>query len=136
MSKENGIWPAAGHAIYRNLNAAMIKAGWHDCKNAFTYFSFINAYQRPAEYGQSIKAAEQDIRLSQRILEQTISILKPAEIIFVSAKAFKRFSLSIDLKTHCIPHPASIWWNRHSKKYCGTGQQRFVDRLRISKSVM
>lgn len=115
--------------IYRNIENSMIDSGFPLSDNLFCNVAFMNAFQRPAEdTGESIKVLKIDVEQSVVVINHVIEIIEPESICFLSSKAAKFFAHEITMKSDVVSHPASIWWNRKSKR--GISREKFVELLR------
>jgi len=103
----------------------------HD--NVFEYFSYMNFFQRPAEYGKSINVYEIDSKIANETYYSVIKKINPEYAIFLSSKAW--YFLADEnkklIKCDFTSHPSSRWWYRKAKKYsvdgitCLSGKERF-----------
>jgi hypothetical protein len=123
------------HRIFLNVGE-VLKGEEHTPKSIYHTFAFMNFFQRPAELtGGSIRVKQKDIEVANNTLLLVIEIIKPDIIIIGSQKAYKHLDkksfnkLSISLIQ--TPHPASVWWNRRSKKYANlSGKERLIKALK------
>ncbi|MCK2147569.1 hypothetical protein MYE70_00665 [Marinobacter alexandrii] len=118
-----------GHAIYRNLENALHEAGVPRSANAFQYVAFMNAFQRPAATGLTIKATQQDISVARETVSSVISILAPDHVIFVSSKARDLVGKKLGIPHASVPHPACPHWNNQKLKK-GPGREQFIAHIR------
>ncbi|MBN2294018.1 MAG: hypothetical protein JXM70_16450 [Pirellulales bacterium] len=116
-------WKSKGHAIYRNIEKAMIEAGFPKRENMFSYVAYMNCFQRPAMKGDSIRNVMEDLdkEKSKQVLEGVVHAIKPDYICFVSSFAWHTIGKHMEfngLKEDPMhtPHPACCWWHRKSKK--------------------
>lgn len=97
-------------------------------QEAFTYFSFMNFFQRPEVCeGKSFIASKTDIFKANEILKDVIQVLRPSKVIFVSKHAFsssdsESMSRELKMEINYTVHPTSAWWNRSEGKY---GSKKF-----------
>lgn len=117
-------WKSKGHAIYRNLETALIKAGLPANDSVFRQVAFMNAFQRPAKTGDSIKSTPLDVEIAAATVQQVIDVLCPEHVIFVSTKARRAVAKHLDCPSVGVHHPASPWWNRKQKGL--SSRERFV----------
>ncbi len=124
-----------GKSIGR-INLALIKAlgqEREERENMFQYFCYMNAFQRPATQGMSIRETDLDIEKSGEVIRQVIEILKPRHAFFPSSKAAENFMESVDQQDVTVgktQHPSSPWWNRESGTEMITGKERFIRLIR------
>lgn len=124
LTKKGPTWKKKSFTIFRNLEAALIEAGYPIADNALRYVAFMNGFQRPAVSRLSIKDTPLDREHSVKTVQSVIAVLAPEHVIFVSRKAYKALGKKLSIDSHATPHPASPWWNRASKR--GTGKAQFV----------
>lgn len=124
LNKNAGKWNKKGHTIYRHLEAALIEAGFPESDNTFQYVAFMNGFQRPAVSKLSINATPRDVEVSSQTIQSVIDVLKPDHLVFVSTKAKRYLGKNLSIKHDVVPHPASAWWYRPSKR--GSGKEQFV----------
>lgn len=107
------------HSMFRNPAKALIEA-WElenvSDSEAFTAFSFMNYFQRPAvNEGKSIQASSKDKKCAYDTLRAVADITKPQKVIFLSKKAFDAFLESggeLDgIGFEWTYHPTSKYWN-------------------------
>jgi len=110
-------WKAPGHAIYRQLESALIEAGLPANDSVFRQIAFMNAFQRPAKTGASIRNSNLDI-------DQVIKAIQPDHVVFVSTKAKKTVGKRLKQELKGVHHPACPWWNR--KQDGISSKQRFI----------
>jgi hypothetical protein len=97
----------------------------NDC-DAFSCFAFFNYFQRPCiNRGGSFNPTELDKCESKKIALNTIKILNPRLIIFVSKKAFDYFSESTP-KCSYVNHPTCKQW---SNSISQNGEAKFTSLL-------
>lgn len=118
-------WKAKGHAIYRHLESALLKAGLPANDSVFQQVAFMNAFQRPAKTGASIKNTKQDVEIATDTVTQVIETLQPDHVVFVSTKAKKTVGKRLGPKPVGVHHPACPWWNR--KQNGISSKEKFVD---------
>lgn len=124
LNKPLNGWESKGHAIYRNLETALVKAGLPANDSVFRQVAFMNAFQRPAKTGDSIKSTQQDVEVAAATVQQVINVLCPDYVIFVSTKAKKAVGKRLSCPSIAVHHPASPWWNR--KQNGVTSRERFI----------
>lgn len=124
LDKGLGEWKDPGHAIYRNLEAALIKAGVPANDNVFRQVAFMNAFQRPAKHGVSIKKTRQDVEVAAVTIDEVIDALQPDHIVFVSTMARRSVGRRLSQKSVGVHHPACPWWNR--KQNGVSARERFI----------
>ena len=124
LTKAGKTWRLKSYTIYRNLEAALIEAGYPEKDNTLRHIAFMNAFQRPAVSRLSINSTAIDEEYSAPTIRSVVRIIEPEKVIFVSRKAHKVFASHLDVPTYAVPHPASAWWNRPSKR--GTGKAQFL----------
>ncbi|SEK66306.1 hypothetical protein [Ectothiorhodospira marina] len=120
-------WKAKGHAIYRNIESALLKAGLPANDSVFRQVAFMNAFQRPAKTGDTIKQKKQDVEVAAQTINQVIEALKPDHIVFVSTKAKRTVGKHLSQSSSGFHHPACPWWNR--KQDGMSSKQRFIDHI-------
>jgi hypothetical protein len=118
-------WKAPGHAIYRQLESALIKAGLPANDSVFRQIAFMNAFQRPAKKGASIKNTKLDIEIAVTTVDQVIEAIQPDHVVFVSTKARKAVGKHLKQKSEGVHHPACPWWNREQDGI--SSKQRFIE---------
>lgn len=133
------------HVIHRNIYYAINETGFKldNDKEVLTYISFMNFFQRPAETtGKSIKVTQEDRNVANNVLKNVIDIIKPEFIFFVSSQSWKFFDKELfdKNKTGNGPHPGCKWWNKNSRKYTKsteektiTGKESFKYFIKINK---
>lgn len=127
LNKSTGEWRKQGHAIYRNLDRALYEAGFQSGDSALEHIAFMNGFQRPARERLSLEVAPEDIEVGRETLAAVIDILRPDGVIFVSRKAARHLSGELKVPHGSVPHPASAWWNRASRR--GTGKNQFIQQV-------
>ncbi len=125
LNKPFGGWRAKGHAIYRQLEAALIKAGLPANESVFQQVAFMNAFQRPAKTGDTIKNTKMDVEIAASTVEKVIEALQPDHVVFVSTKAHKVVGKRLKHESEGVDHPACPWWNR--ERYGVTSKNRFIN---------
>ncbi|GGC62124.1 hypothetical protein [Marinobacter halophilus] len=120
-------WTAKGHAIYRNIESALLKAGLPANDSVFRQVAFMNAFQRPAITGASIKETNQDVEVAVDTINHVIEALKPDHIIFVSTKAKRAVGKRLNQSFVGVHHPACAWWNRKQNGVCS--KERFISHM-------
>jgi len=120
-------WTAKGHTIYRNIESALVKAGVPANDSVFRQVAFMNAFQRPAKTGASIKQTKQDVEVAIETINQVINALKPDHIVFVSTKAKRTVGKHLIQASVGVHHPACAWWNR--KQDGLSSKQRFINHI-------
>lgn len=126
-SGKNQRWKHKGHAIYRNLEQALIEAGYPECDNTFRFVASMNGFPRPAKEKTSLKVSKLDTSNALEVLNDVIDVISPDHICFVSKKAWSSVGRRLCQPVDFVPHPACAWWHRASRK--GTGKQQFMDKL-------
>lgn len=123
------------HVIFRNLEAALIKADLPKCSNVFNYVAYMNSFQRPAVCKKSISEKQEniDVTVAVEVINGVVEIIKPDLILFVSKWAgnilSKKINLEPEVKVYVFPHPSRPCWFRKTKKN-GVGRDRFVARVK------
>jgi len=120
-------WTAKGHAIYRNIESALLKAGLPANDSVFQQVAFMNAFQRPAKTGDTIKQKKQDVEVAVETINQVIQALQPDHIVFVSTKAKRTVGKHLNQSSVGVHHPACAWWNR--KQDGMSSKQRFINHI-------
>jgi len=120
-------WKKRGHAIYRHLESALVKAGVPVNDSVFRQVAFMNAFQRPAKTGVSIKQTRQDVEVAIETINEVIKALKPDHIVFVSTKARKAINKHLIQSSVGVHHPACPWWNM--KQDGLSSKQRFINHI-------
>lgn len=120
-------WTAKGHTIYRNIESALLKAGLPANDSVFRQVAFMNAFQRPAKTGDSIKQSKQDAEIAVETINQVVKALKPDHIVFISTKARRAVGKHLSQNSVGVHHPACPWWNR--KRNGVSSKQRFIDHI-------
>ena len=123
-----------GHMIFSDPAKAIMELKPEivdDCE-AFTYFAFMNYFQRPAlEKGKSISADENDKKYAADLLDKVFEVLKPKTVIFLSKKAYWDYMewgrTEEERKLYAVAHPTSPWWNRKDNNgECGRGSLKKI----------
>lgn len=115
--------------IFRNIEQSLIDSKFTKTDNLLCHIAFMNTFLRPAENtGQSINVCQIDIEKSVLVINQVIEIIRPKHICFVSSKASKCIAKDLTMRSDSVPHPASIWWYRKSKR--GIGKELFLNLLK------
>lgn len=127
LTKTSKHWKSKSYTIFRNLENALIEAGYPELDNTLRHVAFMNGFQRPAVSRLSIQSTSLDKQISLCTLQSVIEIIQPEQIIFVSRKAYMELGKKLSSPCHAVPHPASAWWNRASKR--GTGKSQFISLL-------
>lgn len=131
LDKPRGGWKARGHAIYRNLESALIEAGLPSEGNVFEHVAYMNAYQRPAKDGDSLKSTALDIERAVETLNGVIAAIEPDNVFFVSRQAQKELGKRLTVFSHDVSHPTTYWWNKRQKRLSNrTGREYFIARIR------
>ena len=90
--------------------------------------SFMNFFQRPAYYKQSIEHSKKDIEIANETLRLVCDIILPDCLLFVSKKSYWKFDRNSDVfqnkKIEAVSHPACAWWYKNGGKH---GKQKFID---------
>lgn len=120
-------WTAKGHAIYRNIESALLKAGLPANDSVFRQVAFMNAFQRPAKTGDTIKQKKQDVEVAVETINQVVEALQPDHIVFVSTKAKRTVGKHLNQSSVGVHHPACAWWNR--KQDGMSSKQRFINHI-------
>jgi hypothetical protein len=128
LNKDGKSWKIKSYTIFRNLENALIEAGYPETDNTLRYIAYMNGFQRPAVSRLSIKSTPIDQLNSVATIQSVVDIIQPEHIIFVSRKAYFALGKQLSQKAHVVPHPASAWWNRRSKR--GTGKEQFLTLLK------
>lgn len=85
----------------------------------FSYFSFMNFFQRPAlNVGATINDTVSDQKAASEILTQVIAVLRPKAVVFLSKKAYNTFTAKAHATTRIesVSHPTCAWWYRHRNR--------------------
>ena len=130
LSKKNG-FRDRGHAIYRNLEAALHDSGIPKSHNAFQYVAYMNGFQRPAVKGETINTSPIDVSNAVETIQRVIEVLLPDQIIIVSSKVRDRIGPQLDALYVAVPHPACRHWNRKDLKR-GPGRLQFVQHVKAA----
>ncbi|WP_417530164.1 hypothetical protein [Marinobacter lipolyticus] len=120
-------WTAKGHAIYRHIESALLTADLPANDSVFRQVAFMNAFQRPAKTGNTIKQKKQDVEVEVETINQVIDALQPDHIVFVSTKARRTVGKYLSQRSVGVHHPACAWWNR--KQDGLSSKQRFIDHI-------
>lgn len=127
LRKKRGYWKR-GHTIYRNLENALHQAGIPVDPNVFQHVAFMNAFQRPAETGMSIRATESDRRVAVDTVSRVIEIIKPDLIVIVSSKVRDQVGKQLARNYKSTPHPACAHWNNPNQRL-GSGRAQFIGHI-------
>jgi hypothetical protein len=116
-----------------------------DAVSALQTIAYMNFFQRPAERkGESILVGPEDVTVATGVLETVVTILQPQLVLFATRLGWRHARSAevplrlerMEIPTHCVPHPATSWWNRPSRPMQGmTGRQRFVDLVTTARDV-
>lgn len=120
-------WKSKGHTIYQNMDRALVEAGVKKSDNSFQFFAFMNAFQRPAVTGDSLKVCSLDVESAVSTIKNVLNIIDPQHLCFVSRKAYRLVAPTLPISSDGTPHPASPWWNRRSKR--GSGKSQFINHV-------
>ncbi|WP_294616040.1 hypothetical protein [uncultured Gilliamella sp.] len=129
-----GKYKKKGNPLSSNIVESLFKVEWENAQDkddVIRYVAFMNAFQRPAQYKESIKSCKLDIDYAQSTISRVIKILQPNIIAFVSKKAYYKCksALPLTIPYFAVPHPSCCWWNRIMKKH-GSGKEQFEAQLR------
>jgi hypothetical protein len=127
LTKSSKNWRSKSYTIFRNLENPLIEAGYPDVDNSLRFIAFMNGFQRPAVSRLSIHSTPVDKQHSTATVQSVIDIIEPEHIIFVSRKAYSELGKHLNQPSHAVPHPASAWWNRNSRR--GTGKAQMQELL-------
>ncbi|MBW7471158.1 hypothetical protein [Marinobacter sp. F4218] len=127
LDKPLGGWKEPGHAIYRHLESALLKAGLPARDSVFRQVAFVNAFQRPAKQGASIKITKQDFDIAVATINEVIDALQPDHVVFISTKARRSVGKRLSRDFVGVHHPACPWWNR--KQNGISSKERFINLL-------
>lgn len=128
LTKPGKSWKSKSYTIYRNIENALLEVGYPKVDNTLRYVAFMNTYQRPARSRLSIHGTPEDELRSLATIQAVIDMIQPEHIIFVSRKAYLNIGKKLKQTSFAVPHPASAWWNRSSKR--GTGKEQMLALLR------
>lgn len=119
-----------GHTTFLHPSKVLLNLK-NDIENefeAFTYFAFMNYFQRPAlNSGKSIKYDENDKKYANYLFIKIIQIIQPKAVVFLSKKAYYAFdkcTCPSDIEFKVVSHPTCPWWNRQ-RKDGGSGCEDF-----------
>lgn len=130
-----------GHGLFHNLRNALKTANQEFSLNDIAWYNF---YQKPAEFGKSIKPTELDKKNAISVFETVLEVLKPKLVIFVSRLSFNElqgyrewnkekrghFYKNFNIPLAVVPHPSCQWWNKASKEqHKRSGKQKFIEIL-------
>lgn len=109
-----------GHTIFSRpakvlLSELKVAETPQDIRYFFSYFSFMNFFQRPAlEAGKTINDTNDDRAAADEILLQVIDILQPSAVVFLSKKAYHAFTAQphFAARIESVSHPTCHWWYR------------------------
>jgi hypothetical protein len=123
----NGEWNNEGHKIYKNIEKSLseipgFKANnTHRCMDSVV---FMNAYQRPANYGNSIseildKNIDNEVATSTicKVIEVVCPDLVIITSIFVVNQLWDDIPEFPNVKWGFTAHPASLYWNKSAYEY-------------------
>ncbi len=124
-------WKSAGHKIYREINRCLQNVGITGEDKPISHITYINGFQRPANYGKTFKhlCKEIDVINSSKVICETIRVIKPNVIVFVSKCAWDAFRPHLDTKDtdvyiDFVSHPADHFhWQ---KKGYSNGHNKFI----------
>jgi hypothetical protein len=122
----DGRWKSRGCAIYRNLESALLDAGFPPIHNMLNHCTLANCFLRPALNGDSLQIQAVDCEFAKDYLIELVGQLKPKVIICASSKSYNRVvrHIQFDCKVINTSHPACVWWNRDGGAY---GRKKFVE---------
>lgn len=125
-----GDWAPSGHQIYRELNRCMGLAVSGFNGRPLSQAAFMNAYQRPARCGASMKWSDshEDVRVATQVIRQVIECVKPNIVLFTSKYAWDTIGSQIAKEAESplidfVYHPACAWWNRKDSTH---GRKKFL----------
>jgi len=134
----DGTERSRAHRLYYNIEAALRETLGHeaDTENYLECVSFYNYFQRPAEYGVSIKHQDIDDVFAFNHLNSLHREIQFDSAIFTSKLAHNSWRRANKLKpaqyqTFRTTHPSCSWWNRvHNNTFQGenvkcTGKEAF-----------
>ncbi len=133
-----------GHGLFHNIGNALKAANQKYSLNDIAWYNF---YQKPAEFGKSIKPTELDKKKAISVFETILDVLKPKLVIFVSRLSFNELKghkkwnkeknghiyKNFNIPMCVVPHPTCQWWNKESFEHkdkngnSRTGKQKFID---------
>ncbi|WP_375749996.1 hypothetical protein [Vibrio sp. HN007] len=123
---------AKGHAIYRNIFSSLNSVCFQkdNYLDTIDHVAYYNYFQRPAEKtGGSINVTKMDKEVAEATLKYLLQSLKPDLVVVVSKKVGKAIKPHLSEHKHIVTaHPASVWWNRKTKKGT-TGKSSFCQFL-------
>ena len=120
-----GKWNAAGHMIFRELNARMSEFMNVKKFRAMTNIAFMNGFQRPApKTGYSIKefCKPIDYKIGAKTIYRVVNIIEPDLVIFVSKLSWDKLrwklpKAELEVKYDFVCHPGTGGRYWHNKKY-------------------
>jgi len=109
-----------GARFNKNIYAVLEKLGID-----LSYISFMNFFQRPAYYKQSIEHSKKDIEIANETLRLVCDVIQPDCLLFVSKKAYRNWlsDKNKEIFHDAVSHPACAWWYRSGGKH---GEQKFI----------
>jgi hypothetical protein len=130
-----GDWNNGGHRIYREINRCLESAGINGSERSMEHVAYMNAFQRPAREGDSIKHIVKtlDKDKAAEVIKEVVDVIEPDMVVFVSKYAWdalksrlKRADGMPDLDFVCHPTGAWSYWNRESYAH---GKRKFLHLL-------
>lgn len=132
-------WAPPGHRIYKELNRCLGLLGYYRGRRPMSHVAFMNAFQRPADCGESLRwlAKDIDFRNSQNVVSSVIRSIRPQMTVFTSKYAWDTIGSHIEgrrmnTKINFVYHPACPWWNRKDSKH---GRNKFDALLRSNPKI-
>jgi hypothetical protein len=126
------------YPAWHNIEKAICETGFKlEGESIFSYLSYMNFFQRPAEHtARGILATDEDKNVANETLDFVTKIIKPDYIFFVSSLSWKNFDKKLfpEEKAGHGTHPARPHWNMKASNFtiCGTktsvtGKESFMD---------
>ena len=135
----NGDWKLKGYRIYKVINDVIESVCFGKDGRGIDHVAFMNAFQRPSKYGETIKKelVPIDIKVGSDVIRSVIDILEPDCVVFVHKRGWDEFQSSIDTadnpKTDWVYHAGdNRWWNRKNYRYAEGKLINILKRLKMN----
>jgi hypothetical protein len=128
-------WASRGHAIYREINRCLDSLPLKYTDRPISTVAYMNAFQRPARTGLSMRLSCQPIDVSRSldVMRRVIRCLSPDLLVVTSVYSWSVFGAALvadfpDVRMDFVSHPAERrYWNKAGYAH---GQPKFINILR------
>lgn len=107
-----------GHITFSRPTEVLNELGFGtgDKYKDFSYFAFMNFFQRPAlKRGASIQETGEDKQVANEVFKEVLKVLQPKMAVFLSKKARNAFeggNCCNGVTIKVVSHPSCPWWYR------------------------